>query len=91
MVFITDSTDINNKEQKRLDSIKNLKSVNKTLPQVHWSNSHELRGPICSILGLIQLLEFAETKQDYLEAFELIKQCAYELDSFTRENISKIL
>ena len=90
MVLINDMTDIIQKEQKLHISYQKLKLVNQTLSQVNWSNSHELRRPICSLLGLINLLESAETKEDYIDTYKMVKKCVIELDTITRTNNKKV-
>ena len=54
---------INQNLEKRVNErTKNLELQNKQLTEYAYINAHLLRGPLCSILGLVQLMENGNTK-----------------------------
>ena len=46
-----------NLEERVIERTKNLETQNNQLAEYAFINSHLLRGPLCSILGLVQLME----------------------------------
>lgn len=54
---------------------------NKTLQEIAWLSSHEVRRPVASILGLVYLAKDVQTEHERDEIIELINHCAQELDS----------
>jgi PAS domain S-box-containing protein len=68
---------------------KEIEQKNQTLLEVAWSHSHEIRRPVASILGLVQLLQ-SDTKllSDY-EFMSHMKEMTKELDSVIRKNIDR--
>jgi PAS domain S-box-containing protein len=69
---------------------KDLENLNKTLLQVAWSNSHELRKPLCSILGLITLLKQTNSERERKELLKLMEICSIELDGVIKQSNKKI-
>ncbi|MFD1255403.1 PAS domain S-box protein [Mucilaginibacter terrae] len=57
-----------------------IKQQNKTLQEIAWLSSHEVRRPVASILGLVYLAKDIETTADKEEIMEMINLCAKELD-----------
>ncbi|UEG51565.1 PAS domain S-box protein [Mucilaginibacter daejeonensis] len=53
---------------------------NKTLQEIAWLSSHEVRRPVASILGLIHLAKDANSVQEKEEIMGMINVCAEELD-----------
>ncbi|MGF7080431.1 PAS domain S-box protein [Mucilaginibacter sp. UYCu711] len=90
MVLINDMTEITKKEIKLQESYQKIKSANQALAQINWSNSHEIRKPICSMLGLLNFLELGKAEKEHAETFKMLKECVLELDQITRENNSKV-
>ncbi len=97
---ISDSFDTHDKEYALLNRIMDLSSEelfaantelrkrNEELDHFVYSTSHDLRAPLTSILGLVQLIELtddAESKATYLEK---IKTSTLQLDSFIQEIVS---
>lgn len=60
------------------------------LQQIAWSNSHEIRKPICSIIGLISLLENADDQQDQKHCLSALGACAKELDHLVKDINRKV-
>jgi PAS domain S-box-containing protein len=58
-----------------------IEAQNKSLKEIAWMHSHELRSPLASILGLIPLLNFENpTDPGNVVILEGIKTSAHELD-----------
>ncbi len=67
-----------------------LENLNKTLLQVAWSNSHELRKPLCSILGLIALLKQTNDEPERKKLIKLLEICSTELDGIIKQSSEKM-
>jgi PAS domain S-box-containing protein len=89
LVMATDITELIEKERKLQDAYQKLKTYNEVLLQLAWSNSHELRKPLCSILGLVSLLKEAgdQEKDEFLRLLEI---SSTELDQVLRQNNKKV-
>jgi PAS domain S-box-containing protein len=104
MVMATDMTDIVTNEQKLRLAYQNEKDLNSQLSdnyqvilaqhtilqEIAWSNSHELRKPVCSVLGLTRLLKDAATEDELRECLPLLETCTEELDQIIQKTIVKI-
>lgn len=60
------------------------------LQQIAWSNSHEIRKPICSIIGLISVLKNADDHQDLSHCLSALDTCAKELDHLVKDINQKV-
>ena len=89
LVMATDITELIEKERKLADAYQKIKTSNEVLMQIAWSNSHELRKPLCSILGLVGLLKEAgeEEREEFLRLLEI---SSTELDQVLRQNNEKV-
>jgi signal transduction histidine kinase len=67
-----------------------LEERNTLLEQYAFMNSHRLRSPICTILGLLDLLQMPENKNNEVELLEKLKESIIDLDSMTKE-VEKIV
>ncbi len=67
-----------------------LENLNKTLLQVAWSNSHELRKPLCSILSLITLLKQTSNERERKKLIKLMETCSTELDGIIKQSSEKM-
>ncbi|WP_186461824.1 PAS domain S-box protein [Mucilaginibacter pallidiroseus] len=83
LVMATDVTEVLDKEAR-------LQTLNDTLLRIAWSHSHELRKPLCSILGMLPLLSSPETKEEQGNLLHMLEACAYELDDSLIRN-SKVI
>jgi len=90
MVMVTDMTTIIEHEQMLSEAYEKEKQLNNTLAELAWSNSHEVRKPVSSILGLVELLKYQHTEEEIRESLALLETCAGELDQIIRENSQKI-
>ena len=80
---------LSEQSQKLNQHTNDLENLNKTLLEVAWSNSHELRKPLCSILGLITLLKQANNEGERKKLINLMETCSMELDDVIRHNNKK--
>lgn len=69
---------------------KKIKDSNDTLLDLAWSNSHEIRKPLCSIFSLVDLLKQANNEDERIECLNMLESCAHELDDVIRRNSDKI-
>jgi PAS domain S-box-containing protein len=90
MVLVTDLTDIIDKEKKLQEANDKLKTNHEVLLDINWSNSHELRKPLCSMLSLVDLLKDATNEQEKKEYIALLQQCTQEMDEITQKNNAKL-
>ncbi len=88
LVMATDITVLIEKEKKLKDAYQRIKSSNDALLQLAWSNSHELRRPLCSIMSLVSLLREAD-EQERNEFLRLLEISSQELDLALRHNNEK--
>jgi PAS domain S-box-containing protein len=89
LVMATDITELIEKERKLEDAYQKIKTSNEVLLQIAWSNSHELRKPLCSILSLVALLKEAG-EQEREEFLRLLEISSTELDLVLKQNNDKV-
>ena len=70
-----------------ISNIQTRKAQEKALLDIAWRHSHEMRRPVVSILGLIQLLQRDEALITNSEFMKHIKTMAEELDSVIKKNV----
>lgn len=71
------------------DRTQKLQEQNERLSRYAFMNSHELRGPICRMIGLLNVLKLTKS-EDHEKILNLIQQTGVELDAITRR-INKTL
>lgn len=71
-------------ENKVKSRTKMLKDQNKLLAAYAYSNAHELRAPVASVMGLIDLLKRSDMADDEREIVEHLIKSAGELDIVIR-------
>ncbi|MGZ5243058.1 MAG: PAS domain S-box protein [Bacteroidia bacterium] len=64
-----------------------LEKINKELDQFVYSASHDIRAPLMSILGLINLSETITTDDELLQNFDMIRRSINKLDGFIADII----
>jgi signal transduction histidine kinase len=74
------------KEQKLENAYQKIKTFNETLRQIAWSNSHEMRKPVCSILSLVSLLQHSDNDRERRQYLNLLETAASELDEVLKQN-----
>lgn len=83
LVMANNITDLVLKEQK-------IKDQNAILHQIAWSNSHEVRRSLCSVMSLIALLKDSTTETERRECIQLLEECSYDFDEILKNNGAKI-
>ena len=86
LVIATDVTELVEKEQKLQNAYQKIKTFNETLRQIAWSNSHEMRKPVCSIISLVSLLKHTDNNQERRQYLNLLETAATELDEVLKQN-----
>jgi PAS domain S-box-containing protein len=76
-------TERKEKEQK-------ISAQHMALQRVAWSNSHELRRPVCSIIGLISVLKNADDQSDKNHCLLALESCARDLDHLVQDINRKV-
>ncbi|MGJ3235650.1 ligand-binding sensor domain-containing protein [Marivirga sp.] len=66
------------------DRTQKLKEQNERLSKYAFMNSHELRGPICRMTGLLNLLKLTKNEEHH-KILLLIQETGLELDAVTRK------
>ena len=79
-----------NAEESLQKAYKKIKDSNDTLRDLAWSNSHEIRKPLCSIFSLVDLLKQTTNEKERSECLEMLERCAHELDDVIHRNSEKM-
>ena len=64
-----------------------LNKQNRVLSEIAWSQAHEIRRPVASILGLINLMQMDNATISDQEMLTHLKSMAEELDVVIRKNV----
>jgi PAS domain S-box-containing protein len=83
LVMATNITDIILKEEK-------IKAQNVALHEIAWSNSHEIRRSLCSVMSLAALLKDAVNENERKEYIQLLQQCTQDFDEILNKNNRKV-
>lgn len=83
--FLSIRNDITNRKQQE----QALHTQNKVLADIAWAQSHELRRPVASILGLVQLIQQGYAKATDGDMINHLAIMATELDTVIRKNVDK--
>jgi PAS domain S-box-containing protein len=67
-----------------------LLKVNAILQEIAWINSHELRRPVASLLGLIGLLKDTSEEKERKDCLVMLEASSKELDDIVRDINQKI-
>jgi PAS domain S-box-containing protein len=84
--YITIYSDISSLKEKEESIIKQ----NMVLRDIAWNESHTVRKPLATILGLIELMRVSTSEDKKQTCFEYINISALELDDMIREQSSRI-
>jgi len=76
-------TERKKKEQKIL-------AQHAAMQKIAWSNSHELRRPVCTIIGLVTILKDTDDEKDRDHCLTALETSARELDELVRQINQKI-
>ncbi|WPV01419.1 PAS domain S-box protein [Mucilaginibacter sp. cycad4] len=69
----------------RKEKEEEINRQNRLLREVAWMSSHEIRRPVATMLGLVNLLDLAEDENERKEIFSKLRECAREMDSMVHE------
>jgi PAS domain S-box-containing protein len=87
-VFIEDITPLKQSQMKLIEKNRDLQKVNSELDSFVYRVSHDLRAPLTSILGLINLMKMETSKEKVMEYVELQEKSIRKLDLFIKEIIN---
>jgi len=66
-----------------------IQQQNEKLKEIAWIQSHKVRGPVASILGLISLVNPEQETPHNVEIIEMLRNATNELDGIIREVVTK--
>ncbi len=74
--------------EKLINNNEELEKTNAELDRFVYSASHDLRAPLCSVLGLVSLIEIESKETSTLEYASLMRKSVNRLDGFIRNILS---
>jgi hypothetical protein len=77
-------------ERKVEERTNELNKRNKQLMDFAFTNAHHIRGPICRLLGLQNLLAVTEDKEEILKISQYMLSSVSELDSITKKTSEQL-
>jgi len=81
----SDITDRKSIQQVLIDRNEELIKINAELDRFVYSASHDLRAPIASLLGLIEVAKFEPDREKINELLEMQKKSLFRLDRFIKD------
>jgi hypothetical protein len=60
------------------------------LQDIAWVNSHQIRGPVASMLGLFNLYNEANALKEKENIIKMIQTCAVNLDKMVKDIAGRI-
>ena len=87
LVIINHSVEesLQNREKQILEKNQTLVKTNEELDRFIYSTSHDLRAPLNSIQGLINLSELAPTKEELTTYHQMMRERLFKLESILNE------
>lgn len=86
--------ELKNRNQLLENALNDIAHQNKILKEVAWVQSHRLRGPLSTILGLISVMKnydhFTKIKKSKQQLLQEIEKASIEMDGFIRQLNRKI-
>lgn len=77
---------INNDLEERVkERTKEINAKNEQLVEYTYINAHMLRAPVCNILGLVELLDGSELKEENKDVINYLHKAAFELDDIVNK------
>jgi len=83
--FGTDITDIRESERKLSDQNEELKSLNEELDRMVYGASHDLRAPIATVMGLIELSQLEQNIETIQEYLKFMSISLHKLERFIQD------
>ena len=90
LVMASDLTELRKKKKQLREAYQKLKASNEAVLRVAWSNSHELRKPLSSVIALCHLLSEANLDAESREIVARLKSASEDLDSVVRANNAQL-
>ncbi len=87
-VFIEDITELKKSQIKLIEKNRDLEKLNRELDSFVYRVSHDLRAPLTSILGLINLMKLEKDRDKLQEYITLQEKSITKLDQFIRDIIN---
>lgn len=81
----SDITDRKTIQQALVDRHEELVKINAELDRFVYSASHDLRAPIASLLGLIEVARLEQNRDQIMSLLDLQKKSLYRLDRFIKD------
>ncbi|MDW7695294.1 PAS domain-containing sensor histidine kinase [Flammeovirgaceae bacterium SG7u.111] len=85
---LTDINDLKAAEERLTIQNAELKKVNFELDKFVYSVSHDLRAPITSAIGLINIFKMTDNAEEQKKYMALLEKSMYKLDDFIKDIIS---
>lgn len=82
---VTDITDRKETESILTEQNKELKKINSELDRFVYSASHDLRAPLVSVLGLINIIKLEDEKSNIDGYLAMMAKSIYKLDKFIQD------
>lgn len=86
-IYAKDITESKKVQEALKDQNEELNKINKELDRFVYSASHDLRAPLTSILGLLNLVDLALDDEEKTKYLRLIRKSIGKLDSFIKDII----
>lgn len=77
-------------ETSLIHSKDEIDKQNDVLKDIAWISSHEIRRPVASVLGLVNVMEFSDSIEEKEQIVKMIGECAAELDIMVHSIHDKI-
>ncbi len=74
----------------RMEKQERLDRQYQAFREIAWTNSHETRRPLATLLSITELMKHANSEVERNEYLALIEQCSLELDDIIRDSAAKI-
>ncbi len=84
---VRDITELKETKAQLVDQNEELIKVNKELDSFVYRTSHDLRAPLVSTKGLIDVMQLAQTEEERLKYMDLMRRSIDKLDGFIRDII----
>ncbi|WGQ09121.1 PAS domain S-box protein [Pedobacter gandavensis] len=84
-VYFVDITEQKKIQAKQNMQMKMIEKQNEQLKKISWIQSHEVRGPLANILGLVKLAKENKDDPSFTGIIDLLEQAAVKLDNIVRK------
>ncbi|SKB83306.1 PAS domain-containing protein [Daejeonella lutea] len=74
----------------RMEKQERLDRQYQAFREIAWTNSHETRKPLATLLSVVDLMKHAVSEAERIEYTAIIEQCSLELDEIIRDSALKI-